>query len=116
MTTVLSPLSPVPPFLNRRGQMPRLASPLINCESCGQPLIEVSLNSHYCFLCDNWHCPLFRHPQDYRARHPVSKEVLPERKPDFNKTLRTSYQMSLDERKEIYREISTKERTQQGEF
>jgi len=97
LTTTLDLFSP--PFLHRRGQMPRLASPAVYCKNCGQPLIETNFNRTHCvLLCDNWRCCLFRQSQGSKEK-PL--EPLPIKKAS-PKTLQPFYQGWLKERKKKY--------------
>lgn len=35
------------------------------CSWCGKALMKMWLHSSAAFVCDNWQCQLFRHPQRY---------------------------------------------------
>lgn len=84
--------------------MPRLASPIIYCKNprCGQPLIEIAVNSHYRICCDNVNCYLYREGQGNRARKQGQKPPPVKKVIDFSRTLRPTYLASLEKRKEIY--------------
>lgn len=104
MTTALLPTPFLsPPLLNRRGQMPKLASPLVYCGCCEQPLIEVDINRHYCLLCDNYKCPLFRQSQDSREKPPEKPTPIKKAHSKPFNLLKPSYLAWLKKRKERYR-------------
>ena len=70
----------------------------MNCKHCGQPLLQVSCNTkYYVFLCDNWHCFLFRQPQAYEEK-PQAEPLHKER----TGTRRRGYLYYLSQKKENY--------------
>jgi len=105
MTTATLPTSlSFPPFLRRRGQPPKMASPSVYCEVCGQPLYEARFNGTHNYLyCNNCNCALFLHPHGYlekdKAELSPAKGIHP--KP-FNLS-KPSYLNWLEKRKERYR-------------
>lgn len=43
-----------------------------HCRNCEQTLMEMDFNTkYYVYVCDNWHCHLYRQPQANRAKEPA---------------------------------------------
>jgi hypothetical protein len=75
---------PPPPFFTRRLGKPRLASPKIKCKFCGEPLIEISINSHRIHTCDNYRCYLFRERQGIYPNEPKLPDIAAHWNPPHN--------------------------------
>ena len=72
----------------------------MNCKFCGQELLQMNGNSnYYVYVCDDWHCHIFRQPQAYRARNP---DALPELIPRYRSRRGFTYEDFKVQKRENY--------------